>query len=130
MQHQSGWQTSLLKDTISVLPHVESHWLPSLRSYLGSYGLSFDLSYTGVYPLQRVNDCHIMNAVIHSQQFTAIEIKRTNYCRLYLGVTTVSDITLADGYTLNPYMKAGNKSLLSSSSKKLQSKQAQPNRTS
>eukprot|EP00957_Ditylum_brightwellii_P053426 4048985-Ditylum_brightwellii.AAC.1 len=124
MQHQSGWQTSLLKDTTSDLPHVESRWLPSLYSYLGAYGLSFDLSYTGVYPLQRVNDCHIMNAVIHSQQFTVIKIKRINYCHLYLGVTTVSDITLADRYTLDPHMKAGNKSLLSSSSKQLQSKQA------
>eukprot|EP00957_Ditylum_brightwellii_P143822 10959317-Ditylum_brightwellii.AAC.1 len=53
MQHQSGWQTSLLKDTTSVLPHAESCWLPYLCSYLGAYGLSFDLSYTGVYPLQR-----------------------------------------------------------------------------
>eukprot|EP00957_Ditylum_brightwellii_P182581 13907666-Ditylum_brightwellii.AAC.1 len=67
MQHQSGWQTSLLKDTTSVLPHVEARWLPSLCGYLGSYGFSFNLSYTGVYPLQRVNDYHIMNAVIHSQ---------------------------------------------------------------
>eukprot|EP00957_Ditylum_brightwellii_P003436 260110-Ditylum_brightwellii.AAC.1 len=24
MQHQSGWQTSLLEDTTSVFPHVES----------------------------------------------------------------------------------------------------------
>eukprot|EP00957_Ditylum_brightwellii_P124936 9524349-Ditylum_brightwellii.AAC.1 len=124
MQYQSGWQTSLLKDTTTVLLHVESCWLPSLCSYLGAYGLFLDLSYTGVYPLQRVNDCHIMNAVIHSQQFTAIEIKKINYCCLYLGVTTVSDITLADGYTLDPHVKAGNKSLLSSSSKQLQSKQA------
>eukprot|EP00957_Ditylum_brightwellii_P075927 5771024-Ditylum_brightwellii.AAC.1 len=47
-----------------------------------------------------------------------------------MSFTTVSDITLADGYTLDPHMKADNKSLLSSSSKQLQSKQAQPNRTS
>eukprot|EP00957_Ditylum_brightwellii_P112956 8613518-Ditylum_brightwellii.AAC.1 len=53
IQHQSGWQTSLLKDTTSVLPHDESCWLPSLRSYLGAYGSSFDISYTGVYSLQR-----------------------------------------------------------------------------
>eukprot|EP00957_Ditylum_brightwellii_P157477 11985320-Ditylum_brightwellii.AAC.1 len=35
--HQSGWQTSLPRDTTSVLPYVESHWLPSLCSYLGAY---------------------------------------------------------------------------------------------
>eukprot|EP00957_Ditylum_brightwellii_P161971 12331610-Ditylum_brightwellii.AAC.1 len=42
----------------------------------------------------------------------------------------MSDITLADGYTLDPHMKLGDKSLLSSSSKQLQSKQARPNKTS
>eukprot|EP00957_Ditylum_brightwellii_P136934 10442961-Ditylum_brightwellii.AAC.2 len=71
-----------------------------------------------------------MNAAIHSHQFTAIEIKQINNCRLYLGITMVSDITLADGCTLDPHMKAGNESLISSSSKQLQSKQARQNRTS
>eukprot|EP00957_Ditylum_brightwellii_P069729 5295423-Ditylum_brightwellii.AAC.1 len=33
--------------------------------------------------------------------------------RIYLGVTTVLDITLADGRTLDPHFRPGNKSLYS-----------------
>eukprot|EP00957_Ditylum_brightwellii_P149672 11397946-Ditylum_brightwellii.AAC.1 len=39
--------------------------------------------------------------------------------RLYLGVTMLSGITLADGETLDPHMRSGNRSLLSSSAKQL-----------
>eukprot|EP00957_Ditylum_brightwellii_P028178 2128044-Ditylum_brightwellii.AAC.1 len=35
IQHQSGWHTLILKDTLTHLPHVKSQWLPSLCNYLG-----------------------------------------------------------------------------------------------
>eukprot|EP00957_Ditylum_brightwellii_P034495 2615994-Ditylum_brightwellii.AAC.1 len=37
--------------------------------------------------------------------------------RLYLEVTKLSDITYADGETMDPHMRSGNISLLSSSAK-------------
>eukprot|EP00957_Ditylum_brightwellii_P207120 15351567-Ditylum_brightwellii.AAC.1 len=51
------------------------------------------------------------------------ELKKLNYFRVYLGVTTLSDIMLADGTTLDPHMRPGNLSLYSSSSKQLKAKQ-------
>eukprot|EP00957_Ditylum_brightwellii_P120322 9180747-Ditylum_brightwellii.AAC.1 len=42
-------------------------------------------------------------------------------------VTTLSDITLADGVTLDPHMRSGNIYLLSSTTKQLSAKQDQPN---
>eukprot|EP00957_Ditylum_brightwellii_P126829 9668070-Ditylum_brightwellii.AAC.1 len=60
----------------------------------------------GVYPIQRINDRHIMTMVVQSNEFTPIEMKKINYCREYLGVTTLADITLADGCTLDPHMRS------------------------
>eukprot|EP00957_Ditylum_brightwellii_P043135 3268323-Ditylum_brightwellii.AAC.1 len=42
-------------------------------------------------------------------------------------VTTLSDITLADGVTLDPHMRSGNISLLSSTTRQLLAKQDCPN---
>eukprot|EP00957_Ditylum_brightwellii_P154524 11759791-Ditylum_brightwellii.AAC.1 len=71
-----------------------------------------------------------MSAVINSNAFKSHEIKCINYCGLYLGVTTLSDITLTDGETLEPHMRSGNIFLLSSSAKQILAKQGHPNQKS
>eukprot|EP00957_Ditylum_brightwellii_P206812 15350109-Ditylum_brightwellii.AAC.1 len=129
-QHQFGMSEPILWGISSMLLHLEARWLPSLHSYLGATGLCLQLSYTGAYPPQREHDQHIMPIVINSNAFKLHEIKRINYCRLYLGVTTLSDTTLADGETLDPHMRSGNISLLSSSAKQLLAKQGCPNQNS
>eukprot|EP00957_Ditylum_brightwellii_P158102 12034589-Ditylum_brightwellii.AAC.1 len=93
-----------------------------LHTYLGSTGLWLQLGYTGMDPPQQVNDIHIMRAAIQLNQLKPHKLKRVNYWQLFLGVTTVSDITLADGVTLDPHIRLGNISLLSSSAKQLPAK--------
>eukprot|EP00957_Ditylum_brightwellii_P059448 4513084-Ditylum_brightwellii.AAC.1 len=129
-QHQSGMSEPILWDTTSPLPHIEAKWLPSLCTYLGATGLQLQLSYICVYPSQHENDQHLMITVINSNAFKPHEIKRINYCRLYLVGTTLSGKALADSETLEPHMRSGNISLLSSSTKQLLSKQGCPNRKS
>ena len=90
---------------------------------MGKHGLSFDLKYTGLYPKQRINNNYIMIYKVLSDKFTLVKIKKLNYCRIYLRVTTVSDITLADGRTLDPYFRSRNESLYSSKSEQLQAEQ-------
>eukprot|EP00957_Ditylum_brightwellii_P020545 1548995-Ditylum_brightwellii.AAC.1 len=67
--------------------------------------------------------------VVQSNEFTPIEIKKINYCREYLCVTTLVNITLADGCTLDPHMRSGNLSLFSSTTTLLEAKQQHPNCT-
>eukprot|EP00957_Ditylum_brightwellii_P097334 7413427-Ditylum_brightwellii.AAC.1 len=67
--------------------------------------------------------------VVQSNEFTLIEIKKINYYREYLGVTTLADITLADDCTLDPHMRSGNISLFSSTASLLKAKQQHPNYT-
>eukprot|EP00957_Ditylum_brightwellii_P096574 7355284-Ditylum_brightwellii.AAC.1 len=101
-QHQSGISEPILWDTISMLPHLEARWLPSLHSYLCVTGLNLQLSYTGIYPPQHKYNQHIMSTVINCKAFKLHKVKHINYCRLYLGATTLSDITLVDGEILDP----------------------------
>eukprot|EP00957_Ditylum_brightwellii_P021001 1582974-Ditylum_brightwellii.AAC.1 len=71
-----------------------------------------------------MNDSYIMPYAVLPDKFTPVKIKKLNYCRNYLGVTTVLDITLADGRTLDPHFRLGNKSLYSSKTNNYKQKNA------
>eukprot|EP00957_Ditylum_brightwellii_P011709 884514-Ditylum_brightwellii.AAC.1 len=129
VQNQSGWHKSIFQDTTTILSHIEPRWIPSLRAYLSEYNLHLELNYMGVYPIQHINDRHIMTMVVQSNEFTPIEIKKINCCREYLGVTTMADITLVDGCTLDPHMRSDNILLFSSTTTLLKAKQQRPNHT-
>eukprot|EP00978_Attheya_sp_CCMP212_P018891 scaffold52212_cov35-Attheya_sp.AAC.1 len=48
-------------------------------------------------PSARVHDQHIMDAFLQSPSIPEKDYAALNYCRLYLRVTTLSDITTSDG---------------------------------
>eukprot|EP00957_Ditylum_brightwellii_P003962 301666-Ditylum_brightwellii.AAC.1 len=129
-QHQSGMLEPVLWEIKSPLPHLGTRWIPSLCTYLGTTELHLQLSYTGAYPSQHVSDQHIMSTVIDSNAFKPYKVKRIKCCRLYLGATMLSDVTLADRVALDPHMQSDNISILSSSAKQLLSKQGHPNKKS
>eukprot|EP00957_Ditylum_brightwellii_P094984 7233544-Ditylum_brightwellii.AAC.1 len=83
-----------------------------------------------VYPLQRVNDEHIMTCVITSGKFKDKDIHHINYCRMYLNVTTIADVTLANGKHLDPHILNGTTSLYSSKSIHMDINQAKPGQAS
>ena len=92
-----GTSFSFLVNTDTVLPHFESKWLQSLRAFLSHCGGSFSLDDYHIPTLQRDNDSYIMDKVLSSAIFTPPQIRRINYCRLYLQVITLSDICTAPG---------------------------------
>eukprot|EP00957_Ditylum_brightwellii_P113814 8677198-Ditylum_brightwellii.AAC.1 len=51
---------------------------------------------------------------IASGKFKDKDIQWINYCRIYLNVTTIADVTLASGKQLDPNMYNGERSLYSS----------------
>eukprot|EP00957_Ditylum_brightwellii_P086455 6577643-Ditylum_brightwellii.AAC.1 len=55
-----------------------------------------------------------MLRVVASGKFKDKDIQRINYCRIYLNVTTIADVTLACAKKLDPHMYKGERSLLSS----------------
>jgi hypothetical protein len=66
-------------------------------------------------PLQRVHDAHIMDIVLQSKKFTVAEIRRINYCRLFLQAVTLSDLATVDGQYVDASKLNGHPSLRSSS---------------
>eukprot|EP00957_Ditylum_brightwellii_P121808 9288920-Ditylum_brightwellii.AAC.1 len=73
-----------------------------------------------------MNDEHIMTKVIQSGKFKDKDIQQINYCRIYLNVTTVADVTLASGKQLNPHMYKGDRSLYSSMATHMKINQQKP----
>ena len=82
------------------LPHLQPmKWIPEIRTFLGKRDLQLKLERSFVPKPQRVNDSFLMDdAIVGSWKVG--EIKRINACRLFLGVTLVSDIASIDGTTI------------------------------
>ena len=80
-------------DPVSLAPIV---WIPAIRNFLATLKGSLEMSVDFVAPLQRENDCYLMDSVVNGP-FDTTEKKLINACQLYLGVTLLSDTTNAAG---------------------------------
>ena len=116
-QYAIGTSVSFLIDVHTALPHMEAKWLASLRNYLRTLSARIEVDNTYIPNIERTHDRHIMDMVLHSNQFTPKDIRLINYCRLYLQVVTLSDITTADGIELDSSMLCGTRTRLSSHTK-------------
>ena len=125
-QVQVGTSTSFLEDVHTSLPHLESKWLLSLREFLASIDAFLQLDKTGIPTVQRTHDAHIMDSIMSSGQFTPAEIRRLNYCRLYLQAQTISDLALISGSSLDPAKLMGHLSERSSIMHGIQINQQRP----
>jgi hypothetical protein len=67
-----------------------------------------------------------MDVVIASNLFTSTECNIINYCRMFLRVHSISDLTLAGGEHVDPSFLALNPSLLSSASTLVEPLQDRP----
>jgi hypothetical protein len=126
-QYQSGISSPILSDVELDLPHLEPRWIPSLRKFLASIDAKIELDNDYIPSLQRQNDEHIMDRIIRSKAFLPHDIKRINYCRMYLQITTVSDMCMADGIHLDQAVADGERSHLTSQSSWLHFYQGRPN---
>jgi exonuclease III len=107
LQHNSGLGTHLLETPHIYAPHLEGLWIPQIRKFLHSIEGSLQIADLKIQPLQRQDDYYIMDAVISSRRFSASEISRINYCRLFLKILSVSDMATATGTRLAPGIRAG-----------------------
>ena len=100
-QFLAGISKPILQHVDIRLPHMEPMvWVPQVRNFLSSVKCTVELATTFVPPLQRHGDSFLMDHAI-SQNFTDTELCLVNACRLYLGVTLMSDIVTADGRYLS-----------------------------
>ena len=106
-QYGAGIGVPLLEDTTTRLPHLESETIRSMREYLASVGGTIELQGDFVVARQRAQDDFIMDVAVASRRFRPAELKRINYCRLYLNVLLVSDIATAKGDYIDAMMYTG-----------------------
>jgi hypothetical protein len=108
-----GMSYSILERVDVSLPHLESKWIGSLRTFLASISASLHLDDPCIPQPQREHDRHLMDMIIQSARFTPQEIRKLNYCRLYLQVVTLADISKPNGRELDPCFLQGAPSLYS-----------------
>ena len=118
LQMSVGVSYSVLDITRTPLPHMESKWLASLRTFLATIQGSLLLDDPQIPPVQRDGDHHIMDLIINFGSFKPAEIRKLNYCRLYLQAVTISDLTTASsGRTLDSSMLRGDPALQSTTTR-------------
>lgn len=105
-QWQSGLSQSILTDTTTSIDFVESRWIPSLRGALREFSANLTLDHSFVPPPERQGDAYIMEVAIQCKKFSARDLRLINYCRMYLHVTTISELFNAAGTVIMPHMKA------------------------
>jgi hypothetical protein len=120
-QLQSGFHTPLLQD-----PNLEGLYIPSLREFLASINGSIVMEHSYTIPLQRIHDKAIIDVVIASNLFTPSECKTINYCRMFIRVHSIADLTLAGGNHIDFSFLALDPSLLSSVSTLIEPLQDRP----
>jgi hypothetical protein len=106
-QYKAGVSWSLFNDVTTTVNYTHARWLPSLHNFLGTIDGHFQLDDIYVSPSQREYDVHLMDIVTRSDTFTSKEARIINYCRLFLDVITLSDITNATGDALIPGIEWG-----------------------
>jgi hypothetical protein len=95
-QMMAGTSLPILVDNQDI-PHIENKWIRKLREFLRVINAQIKETDPWTIPSAREHDHHIMDAVLKSPTISTSECARINYCRMYLQVTTLSDITTSDG---------------------------------
>ena len=101
-QWQTGLDRSLLDDTTSPIPHLECRWIKSLRAFLRDIQGRFIVDLQLAPIPERKFDIYIMRYAMECGEFNDEDLRIINYCRLYLHVTTVSELFNAAGTRIIP----------------------------
>ena len=108
------------------LAHLESKWFASVWSFLATMNASIQVDIPNIPPKQQEGDVYLMDMIIIAKTFSNADVRKLNYCRLYLQVVTLSDINKPNGEELDLSMVSGKPSLMTSQTKLVTVHQEQP----
>lgn len=126
IQYCAGTGSSVLMDVETKMPHLESMWITSMRDYLASIGARLELLQEYIPERQREGDTYIMDHVLAHATFKPKQIKAINWCRLYLGVVTIADMSNAAGTHILQGMYDGDKTAINNTNRWHQVHQKRP----
>jgi hypothetical protein len=104
-QWQAGTSLSILQHTDPEdLKYLEARWLPSLRKALHQFGAKIIVDHDHVPCRERGDDRYIMDIASQSMLFDDKTLQIINYCRLYLHITTISEMFDTTGVTIQTHV--------------------------
>jgi hypothetical protein len=129
-QYCAGVSFPILETTNTPLHQVEAEWIISMRKYLNKIQGQLQIANASVPPKMREHDEYIMDIAMDTKKFKPSQIRRINYCRMYLNVTTLSDITNATGDIIDPAAIVGKRDQMMAPSQWKRIYQHKPDRSS
>jgi hypothetical protein len=107
---QAGTSKPILEDNQDI-PYIENQWMVTLRHFMIQIQATIKEENPWVIQSAREHDQHIMDIVLQSPSIPEKDYAELNYCRMYLRVTTLSDITTSDGKQIMDDILKGNRDL-------------------
>ena len=108
-QWQAGISQPIFQFPTIPLEYLEARWLKSVRFALQSANASLRLAQSCVPKPERIKDRYIMDVARDSCSFSPKDLRILNYCRLYLHVTTISELYNAKCTDLSPFVLKGHR---------------------
>ena len=100
VQLLAATQQPILPQASPLLPHLQLMvWIPSIQKLLHHINGSLELSFPVSPPLQYEYDCSLMDITVQ-QSCSNTQLKVMNGGQIYLGVTLLSNIMMANGQGL------------------------------
>jgi hypothetical protein len=106
LQTEAGVSFDLLATPQVELPYLTDCWILSLRRFCADSNISLRVRRNRIPSVSREGDSMLMDKAI-TLGLTKQELIDLNLVRIFLGVTTVSDIATADGSKLHPFVWKG-----------------------
>jgi hypothetical protein len=106
-----GLGGSVLEQSYDAYGHlVTPGWIPHTWKFLSDFGMTIK-DKVGNIKLQREGD-QFLTEVFYEAGYRGYSLRRLNLCRLFLQVTTVSDVVTGDGTQLTNEAKLGTRERL------------------
>jgi hypothetical protein len=105
-----------INDVATNLPHLQSKWLKSQRTYLAKIDGKLVLDDPYIPTRQQNQDIYLMDAALADPAFKPASICKLNYCHLYLQAFTLLYISDTRGTHLDLAMLHGHSAATSSTS--------------
>jgi hypothetical protein len=84
------------------MKYLEARWLPSLRHALHQFGTTLQVDNNFIPRLERTDNLYIMDIAANLPEVDDTTLRIINCCRLYLHITTVSEMLEASGGKILP----------------------------
>eukprot|EP00957_Ditylum_brightwellii_P105676 8058655-Ditylum_brightwellii.AAC.1 len=100
-QKATGIARPVLEDK-KRLPYLEGGWISNIRDGLITINAELKTTEPWITAPQQEHNQHLMEILCQDTQLTNIQVTQLNYCRLYLKVELLPNITTSDGQQLIP----------------------------